>query len=331
MIVTPNLGLTVWNLNTDPYNHEELAENWIRIDAHAHTGGEDGKKIGTSAIEDASVTAAKLAPGTIPPLTIANGSIAEVHLQNDSVSTAKIQNGAVTENKLVPGLVVPIGSVVPFAGTTAPAGWTLCNGSLLSRTTYSDLFTVVGTSYGVGDGSTTFGVPDYRGRVGVGVNASNATIDARGKNEGQTNLALRSLVHTHAASALSVGSHSHTYGTLNHVHRVPHPIAVGSDGDIRVIRPNNNGWYDAFGSLGESDFSDTATGNFERGFLSTQTGSITLDRYTLETTYPEGHDTHIPPTNTGNTSNSTASVNGTTDSGAGGYLAINHIIRHGVV
>ena len=63
---------------------------------------------------------------------------------------------------------VPVGSMQAFAGSSAPTGWLLCNGTTASRTTYSNLFSVIGTTYGVGDGSTTFGLPDMRGRVPMG-------------------------------------------------------------------------------------------------------------------------------------------------------------------
>ena len=60
------------------------------------------------------------------------------------------------------------GEVVPFAGSTAPAGALFCYGQTVSRTTYAGLFAVIGTTYGVGDGSTTFNLPDLRGRVAAG-------------------------------------------------------------------------------------------------------------------------------------------------------------------
>lgn len=58
--------------------------------------------------------------------------------------------------------LAPTAAVLPYAATTAPDGWLLCDGSAVSRTTYSFLFAAIGTSYGSGDGSTTFNVPDYR-------------------------------------------------------------------------------------------------------------------------------------------------------------------------
>lgn len=66
------------------------------------------------------------------------------------------------------GVPTPVGSIMPWAGTDPPAGYLMCDGSAVSRTTYADLFTIIGTTYGAGDGSTTFNVPDLRGRVTVG-------------------------------------------------------------------------------------------------------------------------------------------------------------------
>ena len=64
---------------------------------------------------------------------------------------------------------VPAGVVVPFAGATSPSGWLLCHGQAVSRTDYGALFTAIGTTYGTGDGSTTFNLPDLRGRVVAGL------------------------------------------------------------------------------------------------------------------------------------------------------------------
>lgn len=69
---------------------------------------------------------------------------------------------------------LPAGVIIPFAGTSVPSGYLLCNGALVSRTTYADLFAAVGTLYGAGDGSTTFALPDYRDRVLQGASASHA-------------------------------------------------------------------------------------------------------------------------------------------------------------
>ena len=79
--------------------------------------------------------------------------------------------GSVTYVSLAPPVqqaLFPPGSIMDFAGTSAPAGFLLCDGSAVSRTTYSALFAAIGVVWGVGDGSTTFNVPDARGRAAIG-------------------------------------------------------------------------------------------------------------------------------------------------------------------
>lgn len=63
---------------------------------------------------------------------------------------------------------VPIGSIQAYAGTNPPGNWLICNGQAVSRTQYEKLFSVIGTTYGEGDGSTTFNLPDLRGKVAIG-------------------------------------------------------------------------------------------------------------------------------------------------------------------
>lgn len=76
----------------------------------------------------------------------------------------------------------PIGTISPFGGLDdkIPSGWLKCNGQAVSRTTYSELFAVISTSFGTGDGSTTFNVPDLRETVpvGYGLNTGNSSIAA---------------------------------------------------------------------------------------------------------------------------------------------------------
>lgn len=65
-------------------------------------------------------------------------------------------------------LLIPTGLISPFGGTTAPTGWLLCQGQAVSRTTYASLYTAIGTTYGAGDNSTTFNLPDLLGRAPIG-------------------------------------------------------------------------------------------------------------------------------------------------------------------
>src|SRR5262249_51641111 len=71
-------------------------------------------------------------------------------------------------NPPAPQRFVPPGVVLPFAGATAPMGFLLCGGQAVSRATYAELFAAIGTTHGAGDGSTTFNLPDLRGRLAAG-------------------------------------------------------------------------------------------------------------------------------------------------------------------
>jgi microcystin-dependent protein len=70
-----------------------------------------------------------------------------------------------------PTTIMPTGSIIAYGGSSAPTSWLLCDGSLVSRTTYAALFTAISTTYGAGDGSTTFGLPDLRSRIPLGAGA----------------------------------------------------------------------------------------------------------------------------------------------------------------
>lgn len=88
------------------------------------------------------------------------------------------------------------GNIDYFAANTPPAGWIKANGAAVSRATYAALFTVIGTTYGVGDGSTTFNVPDLRGEFPRGWD------DARGVDSGRV---------IASAQAANIAAHGHTF------------------------------------------------------------------------------------------------------------------------
>jgi microcystin-dependent protein len=97
---------------------------------------------------------------------ISDAQITEAKLAASSVSTTKIADGNVTLAKLVTAVqqaLLPAGAVQAFAMNSAPSGWLAADGTAVSRSTYAALFAAISTTYGAGDGSTTFALPDLRG------------------------------------------------------------------------------------------------------------------------------------------------------------------------
>ena len=134
--------------------------------------------------------------------------------------------------------VIPPGVVESYAGATAPEGWLICDGSAVSRTTYKELFDVLGTTYGAGDGSTTFELPDCRGEFvrgldgGRGVDSGRTLGSAQGFQLGQ---------HNHPTGNLSVGNHTHPSGNLNTGNsNAPHSHP-GNSGGVNLNHPHNLG------------------------------------------------------------------------------------------
>jgi len=124
------------------------------------------------------------------------------------VSAQQIFAGSESDNS-----TRPVGEITMWSGDptgSAPDGWLFCKGQAVSRTTYSDLYSVIETQYGVGDGSTTFNVPDLQGKFAVGSNAADAAFDQWGETGGAK-------THTHAShNASSIGSHDVGAALSNH-------------------------------------------------------------------------------------------------------------------
>ena len=128
----------------------------------------------------------------------------------------------------------PSGAVVAFAGTTAPTGWHLCDGAALSRATYPSLFAVIGTLHGAGDGTTTFNVPDYRGRFLRGVDGGTGRDpDAGGRTAanpgGSTGDAVGSV------ETAMYASHSHAITDPGHDHDMTFARDYNTAGPTRYV------------------------------------------------------------------------------------------------
>lgn len=99
------------------------------------------------------------------------------------------------------------GEVKMWPSSTIPDGWKLCDGSALDRITYATLFNILGTQYGAGDGSTSFNIPDLRGRIPTGVDSSQTEFNAMGKKGG---------AKTHTLTSAEMPAHTHTQDPHTH-------------------------------------------------------------------------------------------------------------------
>ena len=130
----------------------------------------------------------QVSPGWTP-----NNPVRQLIVASDGVLYVRTRNTAATWTNWseVGGTTTaenPVGTMLDFAGSSAPTGYLLCDGAAVSRTTYGSLFTAIGTAWGSGDGSTTFNVPDMRRRVAVGAGGARSdellnTVGATGGSE----------------------------------------------------------------------------------------------------------------------------------------------------
>ena len=131
------------------------------------------------------------------------------------------------------------GTILPTVATSAPTGWLLCDGSAVSRTTYANLFNMVGTTFGAGNGSTTFNLPDLRGRAIIGVGqGSGLTNRTRGQTGG---------AETHQLATTELPAHQH-YAFNNDSTSFGTPSINASQTAVKANSVGGNGTYDMQGS-----------------------------------------------------------------------------------
>lgn len=139
----------------------------------------------------------------------------------------------------------PTGAVTMYGAAAAPSGWLNCDGAAVSRTTYSALFTVVGSTYGAGDGTTTFNLPNLKGRVPVGVGTGSGltarTLAATGGEENHTLTVAEIPSHTHSGAETSavnlVGGASGAYVRLTSDGTVTQTGSTGGGGGHNTMQP----------------------------------------------------------------------------------------------
>lgn len=250
----------------------------------------------------------KLGPGT-------NGQVLTV----DSTETSGLKWGTVSVE------AIPPGSITGYGGSAAPSGWLLCGGAAVSRETYATLFGVIGTTYGVGDGSTTFNIPNLKQKFPLG-KADSGTGNVLGQVGGAIDHTHTVASHTHTFSIASSGTHTHTTasagghehggvtGTTNlaHTHSFsdtssgPSATTASTQQGADVWTPTTTHTHNVSGTTGSALTTHSHTINDVGGHTHTISG--------------DGSHTHTGTTALGGT--------GTTNANNPPYLVINYIIKY---
>jgi len=190
------------------------------------------------AISTAIATKADSASPTFTGTITATAATTNVATAGDLIDSNAAASTAFVRNML------PAGMIMPYAGTASPDTnvWLLCDGAAVSRTTYAVLFALISTTFGVGDGSTTFNVPDLRGRTVIGMDnygagegaadrVTHANADSLGGAEGS---------ETHVLVEAELAQHTHAPTDGGHVHAEEAsdgtPVGVGATGSQSGIQ-----------------------------------------------------------------------------------------------
>lgn len=250
--------------------------------------------------------------GTVAP-TASQGSIGDLYLRTGNVNTGEsgvyvkqsatqwIQFG---DSSVDPG--VPIGTLITWVAPTAPNGavWLECNGTAVSRSLYSGLFSVLGTTYGSGDGATTFNLPDFRGMYMAGMPISGGALNTPTGNIGnQITLTANNLPqhthtinHGHAQTTTNKGGdHTHTSGATS----AQFAIALDSSQSASYVAPRDNtGWGGT--NSNPAGFADGYTIDLGFAVSSNSTGMALSKTKNTSKADPTTHDhTLAIPTSTG--------------------------------
>ena len=227
--------------------------------------------VGSSSIADDAITTAKIADDAITSALIADDAVVTASIADNAITLALMADDSVGASELVDnsvgasalnisgngtaGQVIASdgdgsfsystlstgfvsGMLMPYAGTSAPSGWLLCYGQAISRSTYSTLFSAISDTYGVGDGSSTFNLPDLRGRVVAGqddmggVSANNLTNQTGGLNGDTLGATGGAETHLNTSAQSGLPAHSHSATTT-------FTTVFGSNGSSGVLTDSN--------------------------------------------------------------------------------------------
>ena len=238
---------------------------------------------------------------TINAASIVAGTVAQARLGTGSGGLGQKFLADDQTYKAAEGVLVGTGFL--WFTNSAPAGYLFCDGTAVSRSTYSALFAILGTIWGVGDGSTTFNLPDLRQKFPLGKAASGTGSTLAGTG-GAIDHTHTGPSHTHAAGTLAGPSHTHTQPTHTHT------------GDSHT---HNSGTYTVASHT--HSFSDTSSTDSGSQSFSNGTGpgvTVAMDGHTHDVSGTTGSASPDVSGDSGSSGNGTTSASGDDVTGASG-------------
>ena len=238
---------------------------------------------------------------TINAASIVAGTVAQARLGTGSGGLGQKFLADDQTYKAAEGVLVGTGFL--WFTDSAPAGYLFCDGTAVSRSTYSALFAILGTIWGVGDGSTTFNLPDLRQKFPLGKAASGTGSTLAGTG-GAIDHTHTGPSHTHAAGTLAGPSHTHTQPTHTHT------------GDSHT---HNSGTYTVASHT--HSFSDTSSTDSGSQSFSNGTGpgvTVAMDGHTHDVSGTTGSASPDVSGDSGSSGNGTTSASGDDVTGASG-------------
>jgi microcystin-dependent protein len=191
----------------------------------------------------------------------------------------------------------PVGTVMPFAGTEEPPGWAFCYGQLVGRSQYSSLFSTISTAYGIGDGATTFQLPDCRGRIQVG-------------KDNMGGVAASRMTSANGLDGTILGTAGGSEGVVISANNIP-PLTGTTSSDGSHTHTVNNGG-NRIGTFSSGTVRSTGYTGSDAGVSSTYTMTVSS----------AGSHTHTLTVNSGSANSAHSNVQPT--------IVLNMIIYHGV-
>ena len=152
---------------------------------------------------------------------------------------------------------IPTATIVPWSASSVPTGFLECNGALVSRSTYSALFAIVGTTYGAGDGATTFKLPDLQDNVAIGKSGTKALASTGGANTVASTGNVGGSTANATLSTAQLASHSHSLP----VGKASQQADSASDRPFGYANPSSNSSSQGSGTGHQHNMSATFTGD----------------------------------------------------------------------